>query len=434
MTAAEYDIAIVGAGVAGLAAAQRLLDRAARTRRKPPSVLLLEAADQAGGRVRTVDIDGAPFDTGAHWFHGRHGNAFYQWLHRRWPDLIWADDDGGSARVITRAGVEDCEFRSRHFAELERRYEIFARDHPGQDIALADLAPDDRDGELGDFVRFMAEGWMAQDSAALVSADEFFNDPSGPGGLQLQGGIAQAIGRMERDLQRAGIAIRYNRAVRAIRHDADGVTLTGAGDAAWRARVAIVTASIGVLRAGGIAIAPRLSALDAALDDLTMGSMTKIAVKLNPAFFARNGIAPESHAGVMTLGDPAFCQVHGGGEPFINILTGGRAARRVEALDGQDLRDFTAAVLDAVPRFHGWRHFQAAPLYVTRWQADPFAQGAYTAVKPGRQRRDPVQDGRLIVAGEAFAKWHEDSPGTMLGAFTSGRRAAGTAWRMIAPG
>ena len=61
--AAETDVAIVGAGAAGIAAARKL---AAAGRR----VVILEAADRVGGRCITDTATfGMPFDLGAHWLH-----------------------------------------------------------------------------------------------------------------------------------------------------------------------------------------------------------------------------------------------------------------------------------------------------------------------------------------------------------------------------
>src|SRR6476620_7878927 len=59
----ETDVAIVGAGAAGIAAARRV---AAAGRR----FVLIEASDHAGGRcVTDTRIFGVPFDRGAHWLH-----------------------------------------------------------------------------------------------------------------------------------------------------------------------------------------------------------------------------------------------------------------------------------------------------------------------------------------------------------------------------
>ncbi|MDP9207594.1 MAG: FAD-dependent oxidoreductase, partial [Actinomycetota bacterium] len=60
MTAAT-DVVVVGAGLAGLAAASRLVDAGAE-------VVVVEARDRVGGRTLTLPAaDGTPLDHGAHW-------------------------------------------------------------------------------------------------------------------------------------------------------------------------------------------------------------------------------------------------------------------------------------------------------------------------------------------------------------------------------
>jgi phytoene dehydrogenase-like protein len=69
----DYDVAVVGAGVTGLAATEAL-------KKKGLSVELLEASDRRGGRVVTDNATfGVPDDIGAHWFHGRNSNALYDY-------------------------------------------------------------------------------------------------------------------------------------------------------------------------------------------------------------------------------------------------------------------------------------------------------------------------------------------------------------------
>ncbi|KAE8345513.1 hypothetical protein BDV24DRAFT_148110 [Aspergillus arachidicola] len=55
-----YDVVVIGAGYAGLAAARDLTDRGR-------SVLMLEARDRVGGRTYTVELDGALFEMGGTW-------------------------------------------------------------------------------------------------------------------------------------------------------------------------------------------------------------------------------------------------------------------------------------------------------------------------------------------------------------------------------
>src|SRR5204862_3295782 len=64
----EIDVAIVGAGAAGIGAARRLVDSGA------VSVLVLEARDRVGGRVHTIEPAGFPCDRGAEWLHSADRN------------------------------------------------------------------------------------------------------------------------------------------------------------------------------------------------------------------------------------------------------------------------------------------------------------------------------------------------------------------------
>ena len=65
----EVDVAVIGAGSAGIAAA-RCLVAADRV-----SVLVLEARERAGGRAWTVEADGLPMDLGCEWLHSADRNV-----------------------------------------------------------------------------------------------------------------------------------------------------------------------------------------------------------------------------------------------------------------------------------------------------------------------------------------------------------------------
>ncbi|XP_029392581.1 spermine oxidase isoform X2 [Mus pahari] len=64
-------VVVIGAGLAGLAAARALLEQGFT------DVTVLEASSHIGGRVQSVRLD-ATFELGATWIHGSHGNPIYQ--------------------------------------------------------------------------------------------------------------------------------------------------------------------------------------------------------------------------------------------------------------------------------------------------------------------------------------------------------------------
>lgn len=68
-------IVIIGAGLAGLAVAQKL------TEANQKDFIIVEAQDYIGGRIKTTHSeDGTRIDLGAQWLHGEKENPIYEWL------------------------------------------------------------------------------------------------------------------------------------------------------------------------------------------------------------------------------------------------------------------------------------------------------------------------------------------------------------------
>src|SRR5690606_14631866 len=70
----RFDVAVIGAGAAGIGAARRL-----QAKRPDLSLVVLEAASRVGGRAWTITpkiLQGGALDLGCGWLHGARTNAW----------------------------------------------------------------------------------------------------------------------------------------------------------------------------------------------------------------------------------------------------------------------------------------------------------------------------------------------------------------------
>uniref|UniRef100_A0A182PF47 Amine oxidase domain-containing protein n=1 Tax=Anopheles epiroticus TaxID=199890 RepID=A0A182PF47_9DIPT len=115
-------IIIVGAGASGIAAASRLYQRGFR------NIIILEASQRLGGRIRTTAFGRGIVELGAQWCHGEKGNVVYQ-LASVYPGLlrssIVADEDGvlirSSGARVPAAVAERLQTLSEDIIESEER-------------------------------------------------------------------------------------------------------------------------------------------------------------------------------------------------------------------------------------------------------------------------------------------------------------------------
>ena len=194
------------------------------------------------------------------------------------------------------------------------------------------------------------------------------------------------------------------------------------------ARAAIVTVSTGVLLADRIKFAPALPKRQIdALAKLSLGSYDHVALELanNPLQLRNDDLVFEKASGARTAallanvsGTP-LCMIEVGGKFGAELSQSGEAAM-IDFATGWLADLFGADVKKAIGRKHA-----------TRWNAEPFALGAFSAAGVGGQGgrkilMEPVRD-RLFFAGEAV---HETLWGTAGGAWESGERAAEAALKL----
>lgn len=420
-SAAEADVIVVGAGVAGLTTA-RLLGRAGLR------CEILEASSLIGGRLRTVRRPDwqIPIELGAEFVHGR-------------PAPTLALGHGAIHRVPVP------ERRARMTGELawmrgtwQRFAELLepARRGPDQSVAafLHSAAPKPDDAAL---VRELVEGYHAaplEDVSARVIAEDAASVGEGFEQFRTADGYDTVLSALEAALVGHAVRIRLRTVVRDIAWQHGHVTVDAEspeGALRLRARRAVVTVSVGVLQAtpeaGGIVFSPEPAALREACSKLGMGQVRRVVLRL------RQRVWPSALDGVeMTF-------LHVPGAPFPTLWREARAAQeQVTAWVGGPgaaalARASDGALVEAA--LESLARGAQVPLADCRaalieahqhdFDADPFVRGAYSYVKPGgRDVTRTISDGledTLFFAGEAFDLQY---PGTVAGALGSGEHVA----------
>ena len=405
-------VIIIGAGMAGLAAALEL-------KRLGLSYLILEAASQPGGRAIThITATGTPVDMGAHWLHSE-GT----------PLKAIVEHYGLACRADEAGDMLICENGTTRRDEAEDWLDA-ALDHAKADAIRSGALPDCPLHELGKDAAarkmLMEFGlmWDGVQPPLYPSALEFLSDENTPGGLQLPGGIGAITAAMAAD---AG-HITFNTVVTAISADGDGVTVQAAEDT-WRADHVLVTVSLGVLTSGALAFTPPFSDdLQAHLAGITMGTMNKIVAEIDPTFFADRHIPGDLSLELLDGDPPHYCHVRSAGLPLISLYISGRHAAEVEDFDADAARAYLRHALAPVALLAGYDdHLAGAPI-VSTWVGNPFTRGAYSACLPGGKRSGPRFEGRIGFCGDTF---DTRFPASLAGAFRSGQAAAMEVTRLI---
>ncbi|MGQ0714448.1 MAG: flavin monoamine oxidase family protein [Gemmatimonadaceae bacterium] len=437
------DVAIVGAGVAGLSAMRALEEGGLRT-------LVLEARDRIGGRIRTIRDPRLPhpIEVGAEFVHGSA------------PELLEIIHE---ARLLAYA-VEGERWRSRggrltRLDDFWERMQTVARRIDGRkaDRSFGDFLGDAPGGRRATDARRLAlsfvEGFHAADSRRISVR------------ALADGGIPQDI-EEQRQLR---IADGYDRVpewlaapfrdrietksvVNRIEWDRGAVALSVRrnGSPSWTtvtARAAIVTVPLGVLLAppgetGAIAFSPPLPVIDGVRNQLTMGAVVRIGILFRERWWTDRMRAVPRGASLASMsflhgdsGDiPVWWSLHPVDAPVMIGWAGGPAAERLAGRPRDDipLRAFTALATNlGVSRRRV--ESQAEAFWTHDWQHDAFSRGAYSYALVGgvdaASRLARSIHGALWLAGEAADA--EGRNGTVHGAIASGRRAAKSILRAL---
>ena len=412
--AAPFDVVIVGAGAAGIAAARRI----AASGRK---FVLIEATNHIGGRCITdTRTFGVPYDRGAHWIHAPDFNPVTKLAAHRGLEVYPAP---ASQKVrIGRRYAREGELED--FLALQVRTDRgIAEAARKGDIACAAALPND----LGDWrpaIEFVLGPFGCGKDLTQVSAVDFAKSIERNTDAFCRQGFGTLIASFA-----DGIPVKLSTPATAVDTRREVTVETPSGTIS--ARTAIITVPTSVIAAGAIKFTPELPKrqLDA-FAQLSLGSYDHIALELvgNPLGFETDDLVFEKSANAHT----AAILANVSGTQLCLIEVAGSFGRELSAQSEAAMVDFAAEWLaglygadlkKAIKRSHA-----------TRWNSEPWARGAFSAAAPGGQgaRRtlmEPLQNA-VWFAGEAA---HETLWGTVGGAWESGERAADAVLRRLGP-
>ena len=410
----EADVIIVGAGMAGLAAAQDLM-------RQGLTVIVLEASDRIGGRTKNNAVGDITFDQGAAWIHATDENPLTPIVQRLGLEMIPND-----APLLAYGGRHDPITEGEHLnavmEEVHHRLSDAAKH--GIDVAASQLPmpPSPYMQIAQNTIGALTMGVDWKDMSTL----DVGSQPAEVHGAESVASpdmfVKEGMETVTQSFMH-GVPVRLQTPVSNVKWGAEGVVVD-AGTVRFAAKKILMTASTGMLASGRIGFDPPLPDWkQQAVADVPMATYDKIAIRFDKDVFTDKGVA--AGAFVYEVNDETAMDIviRPTDKNVVVGLIGGSYGDALKAR-GQDAAK--EALLTKLERIYGSEiREHVTDVVMTDWRADPWALGSFTATKPGVARareklRAPV-DETLFFAGEAqHMRWG----GMLPAAYLTGKQAA----------
>jgi monoamine oxidase len=420
MVSPKFDVLILGAGMAGLAAARSIAAQGKK-------VAVLEARSRMGGRIFSLPQPGfnLPVELGAEFIHGRPPELWQLIEEAR----LHAYEVDGTMLCFDENSLHECEEGPGGF-DLMRE---LPHDAPDQSFAEW-LAQKNLPAPLAESAIAFVEGFNAADAtrigtAALARQQSAEDETEGHLAFRIREGYSALPTFLLNQFQNNGGEIFLSTPVTSISWQRGKVRVRAmqqCQERVFEADKCIVTVPLGVLQSGGIHFDPLPAEVFHAASQMAMGSARRITflfcerfwqTKFSDAHFL---FSQQDLMRVWWMPSPDPT-------PMLTGWIGGPKSLNASILRDTDLADLclrTLARIFSTPE----EHLRA--ILVSRhahdWQRDPFSLGAYSYAPKGASNASAIMsqpvDNTIFFAGE-----HTDTTGhwgTVHGALCSGLRVA----------
>lgn len=416
-----FDVIIIGAGVAGLVAANTLS-------RSGKKVLVLEARPYCGGRMKTLPAGkfSFPVETGAEFIHGdlpetkRLLDEAGQKYHTIAGE-IWRIERGALAREDSFNEGADIVMPRLESLETDITIEAFFQKFFNDPLYV----------NLLQEIRGYVEGYDAGDisrASAFALRDEWGAGEESDQ-YRTNQGYSALISWLEDSARKIGVEISCNKTVKRVSFEESSVSAF-TGDGEFKASAGIITVPLGILQGEADAMAfIQIENLPEhyreAIAQLGFGAVIKIPLEFDSNFW-------EEQAGDLgwlfsTEKIPTWWTQNPKDIPLLTGWLAGPGARAMSSLSEEEITMRALQSLSNIlkmPLADLQQKLKASAVF--NWTTDPFTLGAYAYSTPEtgealRVLQTPVE-GRLYFAGEAFHNGPQ--MGTVEGASVSGKETA----------
>jgi len=437
MSSNDFDIIIVGAGVAGLGAACELAKAGVR-------LALIEARDRIGGRVYTQRDKSSPvpIELGAAFIHGK-------------PPGLMA--------VAETASLLFCDVTERHWYfpdgklsksadfwhtlnQLMSQMKISEPDRSFRDF-LTSLPNDSETARAKEVAATFVQGFHAARTErigvhGLIKANEAEDELESHKSFRILNGYSAIPEALLNEAQQHHLGVHLNTVVRQIHWSRDRVEVICANNgevSKLSSHAAVVTLPLGVLQAspdtaGAVQFVPELPVQKLnAIRELQMGHVINLSLRFQKRFWEDLKVqgVRESLEDLGFLHNPEtpiptwWTMLPVRAPVIVGWVGGPDAEALVQHGESFVIKQGMASLSRIFHLSESYLESQLIAAYLHNWTADLYSRGGYAYIPVNglasqRALAEPVDD-TLFFAGEATCLGHI---GTVHGALMSGQRAA----------